>query len=146
MQHFISMLKHCSLITPGRAALALVLASATGTPAVAVGYSTERIELAGQPADILVTAGVAQNIGISVPFRIMTDAWPPGYGTWGIAAGTVARGVTVHGVSGGPSFESPPNTGVYIGSSGRGPGVFYAEKGVIRISSSAPAGLAVVQL
>ena len=31
------------------AALALVLAGATGTPAVASGYATDRIELAGQP-------------------------------------------------------------------------------------------------
>jgi hypothetical protein len=132
------------------AALALVLAGATGTPAVASGYATDRIELAGQPSDIFVTAGVAQDIPLSVLYRVMQrpdgSAWPPGYGTWGIAAGTVASGVTVHGQSGAPSYTSPPNTAVYIGSDFGSPGVDTTRFGTIHISKSAPAGLAVVEL
>jgi hypothetical protein len=132
------------------ASLALVLASATASPALASGYATDRIELAGQPADIFVTAGVAQDIPLSVLYRVMQrpdgSAWPPGYGTWGIAAGTVASGVTVHGTSGQPTFTSPPNTAVYIGSDFGSPGVDTTRFGTIHISKSAPTGLAVVEL
>jgi len=132
------------------AAFALILVIATGTPAVAGYDDFRRIELAGQPADIFVTGGVAQDISMRVPYRVMTrpegSSWPPYYGSAGIAAGTVATGVTVHGSSGPPTDSSPPNAAVYIGSLIGTPGVYDAEFGSIHISSSAPAGLAVIQL
>src|SRR5438128_9746317 len=121
------MLKRSPLPSPWVAALALVVASASNTGALAGYDSFRRIELAGQPADIFATAGVAQDISLRVPYRVMIrpdgSSWPPYYGTAGIAAGTVSRGLTVHGDSGPPTYSSPPNTAVYIGSAIGTPGV-----------------------
>jgi hypothetical protein len=61
------------------AALVLVVAT-TATPALASGYWNIRLELAGQPADIFVTAGVEQDIPLSISYRMLNTA--PGYGSW----------------------------------------------------------------
>jgi hypothetical protein len=123
------------------AALVLMV-GATATPALANGYSYIRLELAGQPADIFVTAGVEQDIPLSIPYRMLTFTGPTNYGSWGIAAGTVASGVTVSADDG----HSPPKAAVYIGSAFNPGTVGHAEFGTVHISKSAPTGLAVVEL
>jgi hypothetical protein len=128
-------------------ALVLVV-GATAPPVLANGYSDIRLELAGQPADIFVTAGVEQDIPLIISYRMLDERGKvsdPNYGTWGLAAGTVASGVTVKASSSGDG-QSPPKAAVYIGSA-----LSYGDVGqtsgiTMHISKSAPTGLAVIEL